>query len=129
MTRTPLPDLPPAFPGRIRIDPATGREWSEVARGLFEADLNPVLVVTDGTTLLVLHEPLPRPNGRTDGPLWSPAERKWLHLKSGSVYEEIGRGVLAWNGEPAVVYRSGLGRIWVRTESEFLDGRFSPLSG
>jgi hypothetical protein len=57
---------------------------------------------------------------------------RWRHLKRGTVYEIIGRGELQMgsdlvDGSSMVVYRGEDGRIWVREESEFEDGRFERL--
>jgi hypothetical protein len=62
------------------------------------------------------------------------ASERWRHVKRGTVYEVIGRGELQMSldalvdGSSMVVYRGDDGRIWVREESEFEDGRFEKLA-
>jgi hypothetical protein len=58
--------------------------------------------------------------------------KRWRHLKRGTVYEEIGRGELQMSadlvdGSAMVIYRGDDGRLWVREEGEFEDGRFAAL--
>lgn len=56
--------------------------------------------------------------------------RRWRHKKRGTVYEEIGRAELQMSqdmlvdGSSMVVYRGDDGKLWVRWEEEFEDGRF-----
>ena len=56
---------------------------------------------------------------------------KWKHKKRGTVYEEVGRAGFQCSdieslddNDVMVVYRGDDGRLWVRPEWEFLDGRF-----
>ena len=59
--------------------------------------------------------------------------RIWRHKQRGSVYFEIGRGELqsaaapSWEGATMVVYRGEDGKLWVREQREFDDGRFEEL--
>jgi hypothetical protein len=55
----------------------------------------------------------------------------WRHKKRGSEYLEIGRATLQNSGKRPlsddavmIVYQSAEGRLFVRAEAEFLDGRF-----
>lgn len=52
---------------------------------------------------------------------------KYLHLKTGGMYELLHIAVTADSLKPAVVYRSDAGVIFVRSASEFFDGRFEPV--
>ena len=58
---------------------------------------------------------------------------RWRHLKRGSTYTEIGRAELQASkdvieGMTFVVYRSEKdGKLWIRQEDEFEDGRFERL--
>jgi len=60
-----------------------------------------------------------------------PPER-YRHVKRGTVYEVVGRAELQVNsialadGATMVVYRGDDGKLWVRSEAEFMDGRFEP---
>jgi hypothetical protein len=63
-----------------------------------------------------------------------PGPFRWRHKKRGSTYVEIGRGNLQIATDPVeeddrvVIYQSEAdGRLWVRGESEFQDGRFEAL--
>ena len=50
---------------------------------------------------------------------------KWMHLKTGGVYELIGECRIEATNTLAVLYRSKKdGTIWVRPFVEFYDGRF-----
>jgi hypothetical protein len=61
--------------------------------------------------------------------------RRWRHKKRGSVYTEVGRGLLQTqdaggltDNEPMVVYRNEeTGALWIRDVTEFEDGRFEAL--
>ena len=60
--------------------------------------------------------------------------KHWRHVKRGTVYREIGRGIFQIAGdssiadeEPVVIYAGEDGRMWVRPEAEFLDGRFEEV--
>jgi hypothetical protein len=62
------------------------------------------------------------------------SSRRWRHKKRGSTYAEIGEGRIQ-TSEPltdhaeVVIYRSeDDGELWVRTKSEFHDGRFEPVA-
>jgi hypothetical protein len=57
----------------------------------------------------------------------------WRHKKRGTTYTIIGHGELQINKEPVdgaelVIYRGEDGRIWVRPEHEFCDGRFERMA-
>ena len=52
---------------------------------------------------------------------------KYLHLKTGGMYELLHIAVTSDTLKPAVVYRSDDGVIFVRLASEFFDGRFEPV--
>ena len=58
---------------------------------------------------------------------------KFRHLKRGSIYVKVGVAGLQCTspvveGVPMVVYKSiEDGRLWVRPEEEFLDGRFEKI--
>jgi hypothetical protein len=57
---------------------------------------------------------------------------QWRHKKRGTVYKEIGRAKLQTNGNLSdgatmVVYQGEDGKIWVREEEEFHDGRFEQV--
>ena len=59
---------------------------------------------------------------------------RWRHKKRGSIYIEIGRGILQNaisgidDGQPMVLYRSEEdGSLWCRPTDEFEDGRFEPI--
>lgn len=61
---------------------------------------------------------------------------QWQHVKRGTVYRELGRGELQFNGYPnegllegarLVAYQGEDNRIWFRLESEFEDGRFTKI--
>jgi hypothetical protein len=64
----------------------------------------------------------------------SPRQYRWRHKKRGTTYVEIGRGNLQIATDPVeeddrvVIYQSEAdGRLWVRGEAEFGDGRFEAL--
>lgn len=60
---------------------------------------------------------------------WPVIGSRWLHVKSGNVYQVTGKALREADLEPVVTYtRSDAGwhPAWVRPLSEFLDGRFSP---
>lgn len=83
----------------------------------------------------------------TQGHLWGPSDkcvmcnlprepsagRIWRHLKRGTVYVELGRAELQMSqdmlvdGSSMVVYRGDDGKLWVRREEEFEDGRFEEV--
>ena len=46
------------------------------------------------------------------------------HVKTGGLYRELHRGFLEKDLTPVVIYQSSDGRVWVRPEAEFDDGRF-----
>jgi hypothetical protein len=87
--------------------------------------------------------PEPDVTARRDGTLSpTPAQaivaggvRRWRHKKRGSVYTEVGRGLLQTqdaggltDNEPMVVYRNEeTGALWIRDVTEFEDGRFEAL--
>lgn len=55
----------------------------------------------------------------------------WKHKKRGTVYTQVGTAALQTSGdkplqdgEEMVVYRAPDGELWVRSKSEFMDGRF-----
>lgn len=57
----------------------------------------------------------------------------WRHKQRGTVYEEVGRAELqsrapSWDGLPMVVYRGEDGKLWVREQLEFEDGRFERVT-
>ena len=52
---------------------------------------------------------------------------KYLHLKTGGMYELLHIAVTSDTLKPAVVYQSDDGVIFVRLASEFFDGRFEPV--
>jgi hypothetical protein len=72
--------------------------------------------------------------GRSVGLVEAPP-LKWRHVKRGTEYVEIGRAELQMNfdglvdGSSMVVYRGDDGKLWVREEGEFEDGRFERVSG
>lgn len=51
---------------------------------------------------------------------------KYLHLKTGGMYELLHIAVTSDTLLPAVVYQKEDGVIFVRLASEFFDGRFEP---
>jgi hypothetical protein len=57
---------------------------------------------------------------------------RWRHEKRGTLYTELGRarlqcaGAVLSDDEPMVVYVDDDGQMWVRSEREFMDGRFVP---
>ena len=52
---------------------------------------------------------------------------KYLHLKTGGMYELLHIAVTSDTLKPAVVYQNDDGVIFVRLASEFFDGRFEPV--
>ena len=70
----------------------------------------------------------------TDKPATQTTERRWRHVKRGTIYTEIGRGELqiatldVVDGSAIVIYRGDDGRLWVREECEFEDGRFEDVT-
>lgn len=58
---------------------------------------------------------------------------RWRHVRRGTEYTEIGRAELQVatdlpiDGEDLVIYRGGDGKLWVRAEYEFEDGRFERI--
>jgi hypothetical protein len=63
-----------------------------------------------------------------------PEQPRWRHKKRGTTYTEVGRANLQIATDPieeddrVVIYRSDAdGRLWVRGEAEFQDGRFEAL--
>jgi len=58
--------------------------------------------------------------------------KRYRHVKRGTVYEIVGRAELQVNnialadGATMVFYRGEDGKLWVRGEAEFMDGRFVP---
>lgn len=54
---------------------------------------------------------------------WRPTHQ---HRKGG-LYRVIGRGLIEASKAPAVIYEAEDGTLWVRPETEFDDGRFTPL--
>ncbi len=64
-----------------------------------------------------------------EGATWPDIGSKWLHVKSGNVYQVTGKVLREADLEPLVVYtRSASARhpSWARPLREFMDGRFSP---
>lgn len=66
---------------------------------------------------------------------YSSQQPRWRHKKRGTTYVEVGRANLQIATDPVeeddrvVIYRSEAdGRLWVRGEAEFEDGRFEALS-
>lgn len=73
----------------------------------------------------------PQPGGIA----YSSQQPRWRHKKRGTTYVEIGRASLQIATDPVeeddrvVIYRSDTdGRLWVRGEAEFMDGRFEAIS-
>lgn len=54
-------------------------------------------------------------------------ETKWLHIKTGAIYEIIGECRIERDNSPSYMYVGEQKRIWVRPIDEFMDGRFSRL--
>lgn len=52
---------------------------------------------------------------------------RYLHLKTGGMYELLHIAVTSDTLKPAVVYQNDDGVIFVRLASEFFDGRFEPV--
>ena len=52
---------------------------------------------------------------------------KYLHLKTGGMYELLHIAVTSDTLKPAVVYKNDDGVVFVRLASEFFDGRFEPV--
>lgn len=58
------------------------------------------------------------------------SDERYRHVKRGTVYEVVGRAELQVNnialcdGVTMVIYRGDDGKLWVRGEAEFMDGRF-----
>ncbi len=63
---------------------------------------------------------------------WKPTHR---HVKTGGIYQVLQRNVIAEATNTLVVVYEGVdGRVWVRDQTEFYDGRFvdlpsKPVSG
>lgn len=55
---------------------------------------------------------------------WQPTH---VHIRSGGMYRELMRGELEIDLAPVVIYDNAEGRVWVRPEPEFDDGRFMEL--
>jgi hypothetical protein len=61
------------------------------------------------------------------------SDRKWRHIKRGTLYTEIGRAelqIVNWNvvkGSRLVIYRGEDGKLWARQEDEFEDGQFEEV--
>jgi hypothetical protein len=55
---------------------------------------------------------------------WKPTHR---HLKTGGLYRVLLLGTSEADMEPVVIYDNRDGRVWVRPENEFFDGRFVTL--
>lgn len=57
----------------------------------------------------------------------------WKHKKRGSTYTEVGRGFAQASSHPiedmteVVIYKADDGTLWVRSATEFDDGRFEPV--
>ena len=56
---------------------------------------------------------------------WVPTHR---HLKTGGLYKKLMEGLLESNISEVVIYQDGRGRVWVRSKSEFCDGRFAVIT-
>lgn len=59
-------------------------------------------------------------------------ERRWRHIKRGTVYREVGRAELQTSttcleGSVVVIYAGVNGKLWARPDGEFMDGRFEEL--
>ena len=54
---------------------------------------------------------------------WCPTHR---HRKGG-FYRKIGEGIWEPDRSVVILYDDAQGRVWVRPESEFEDGRFIPI--
>ena len=53
----------------------------------------------------------------------------WIHLKTGKFYVVVCKAQLEKDQTPMIVYRSlSTGRIWIRPEAEFMDGRFKEMT-
>ena len=52
---------------------------------------------------------------------------KYLHIKTGGMYELLHIAVTSDTLKPAVVYQNDDGVVFVRLASEFFDGRFEPV--
>lgn len=53
------------------------------------------------------------------------SRRRWRHVKTGGLYQEIARGRLEADETPVVIYVAESDhRVWVRPVAEFDDGRF-----
>lgn len=52
---------------------------------------------------------------------------RWRHRRTRGLYVELARGLRESDKAPQVVYQSlADGRVWIRPEPEFMDGRFEP---
>lgn len=79
--------------------------------------------------------PLPAPPAALEPTerLRSPG-RQWRHVKRGTIYTEVVRAELqiaaidVVEGSSMVVYRGEDGKLWVREETEFEDGRFEEIA-
>lgn len=78
---------------------------------------------------------LAMPHGIVDRPVSAPTPPtapRWRHVKRGTTYVEVARGVEVQaahgvaEGDRLVVYAGEDGRTWARPEAEFDDGRFAP---
>lgn len=56
---------------------------------------------------------------------WVPTHR---HRKGG-LYRVLGEGILESDRKIAVIYQDAQGSIWIRSKSEFEDGRFERYDG
>lgn len=55
---------------------------------------------------------------------------RWLHVKTGHIYEVSGQCLLESTCQTGILYRMadvGTGILWCRPVVEFLDGRFKKL--
>lgn len=55
--------------------------------------------------------------------------RFYRHEKTGHIYKLVHLAYLEWNMQRAIVYQDvRWGRVWVRPEAEFADGRFTEVN-